>query len=157
LRRAATAQFDLPPALSVCDNIAGSVTPSFFNNRICLRGIAVDIAPAAKRSGVAMRQFTSPTTSVLYFLHGDHLGSTSLTTDASGGVVARQLYDAWGNVRSVTGTLPTDITFTGQRSNLDQIGLYYFKARFYASYQLRRNASLSGLLRQLNQRMARSG
>jgi RHS repeat-associated protein len=36
-------------------------------------------------------------------------------------------------VRYVTGTLPTDITFTGQRSNLDQIGLYYFKARFYAS------------------------
>ncbi len=47
--------------------------------------------------------------------------------------MARQLYDAWGNVRYVTGTLPTDVTFTGQRSNLDQIGLYYFKARFYAS------------------------
>jgi RHS repeat-associated protein len=80
-----------------------------------------------------MRQFTSPTSSMLYFLHSDHLGSTSLTTDASGNPVARQLYDAWGNVRYVTGTLPTDITFTGQRSNLEQIGLYYFKARFYAS------------------------
>jgi RHS repeat-associated protein len=54
-------------------------------------------------------------------------------TDASGNPVARQLYDAWGNVRYVTGTLPTDVTFTGQRSNLEQIGLYYFKARFYAS------------------------
>jgi hypothetical protein len=40
---------------------------------------------------VAMRVYTSPTNSVLYFLHSDHLGSTSLTTDSSGGVVARQL------------------------------------------------------------------
>jgi uncharacterized protein RhaS with RHS repeats len=79
---------------------------------------------------IAMRQFTTPMSSVLYFLHADHLGSTSLTTDQNGNVVARQLYDAWGNVRYVAGTLLTDITFTGQRSNLDQIGLYYFKARF---------------------------
>jgi RHS repeat-associated protein len=78
-----------------------------------------------------MRQFTSPTSSVLYFLHSDHLGSTSLTTDSSGNVVARQLYDAWGNIRYVTGTLPTDIAYTGQR--LDATGLMYFQARYYAS------------------------
>ena len=29
---------------------------------------------------------------VLYYLHDDHLGSTSLTTDASGAVVAAQRY-----------------------------------------------------------------
>jgi RHS repeat-associated protein len=78
-----------------------------------------------------MRQFTTPTTSVLYFLHSDHLGSTSLTTDASGNAVARQLYDAWGNIRYVTGTLPTDIGYTGQR--LDSTGLMYYRARYYAS------------------------
>ncbi len=44
-------------------------------------------------------------------------------------MVARQLYDAWGNVRYVTGTLPTDIGFTSQR--LDTTGLYFFQARFY--------------------------
>jgi RHS repeat-associated protein len=68
----------------------------------------------------------------VFFLHADHLGSASLTTDASGTLVARQLYDAWGNVR-LRGDLKTDITFTGQRSNLEQIGLYYFQARYYAS------------------------
>jgi uncharacterized protein RhaS with RHS repeats len=40
---------------------------------------------------IAIRVYTSPTNSVLYFLHSDHLGRTSLTTDQSGNVVARQL------------------------------------------------------------------
>ncbi len=53
-------------------------------------------------------------------------------TAASGTLVARQLYDAWGNMRYVTGTLPTDITFTGQRGNLD-IGLLFYNARFYSA------------------------
>ncbi len=66
---------------------------------------------------IALRVYTASNNSVLYFLHGDHLGSISLTTNASGGFVARQLYDAWGNVRYISGTLPTDVTFTGQRSN----------------------------------------
>jgi RHS repeat-associated protein len=83
---------------------------------------------------IAMRQFTTPTTSVLYFLHSDHLGSTSLTTDASGNPVARQLYDAWGNVRAsaASGTMPTDIGYTGQRLD-NSTGLMYYRARYYAS------------------------
>jgi RHS repeat-associated protein len=95
-----------------------------------------------------MRQFTSPTTSVLYFLHSDHLGSTSLTTDASGNAVARQLYDAWGNIRASasSGTMPTDIGYTGQR--LDATGLMYFQARYYAS-SLGRFASADTLVPQL--------
>jgi RHS repeat-associated protein len=79
---------------------------------------------------IAMRQFTTPTSSVLYFLHSDHLGSTSLTTDANGNAVARQLYDAWGNVRYVNGTLPTDIGYTGKR--FDTTGLVYLGARYYS-------------------------
>jgi RHS repeat-associated protein len=72
---------------------------------------------------------------VLYFLHSDHLGSTSLTTDASGNAVARQLYDAWGSIRTSasSGTMPTDIGYTGQRGNLD-IGLLFYNARFYSAY-----------------------
>jgi hypothetical protein len=67
---------------------------------------------------------------------GCHLGSTLLTTcgtgcGTAGTLVARQLYDAWGNVRSGGGLL-TDIAFTGQRSDAST-NLLYFKARYYSS------------------------
>jgi RHS repeat-associated protein len=77
-------------------------------------------------------------TGALYFLHSDHpstalrtsLGSTSAVTDLSGSVIARQWYYPYGSVRASTGALPTDITFTGQRS--DATGLYFYNARYYA-------------------------
>jgi RHS repeat-associated protein len=75
---------------------------------------------------VALRQNTT-----VSYLHSDHLGSTSLTTDASGNVAARQKYLPYGQVRSTTGTLPTDIGFTGQR--LDATGLMFYNARYYAA------------------------
>jgi len=86
----------------------------------------------------ARRHDTAPTSSVLYFLHGDHLGSVSVTTcgagcGTAGTVLARQLYDAWGNVRYIAGTMPTDVGFTGQRSN-NEIGLLFYNARFYSAY-----------------------
>ncbi|MGB8648295.1 MAG: hypothetical protein WCF84_23865, partial [Anaerolineae bacterium] len=37
----------------------------------------------------------------VYYFHADHLGSTSVTTDSSGGVVSAQTYFAFGAVRSV--------------------------------------------------------
>ena len=80
---------------------------------------------------IAMRVMPpNDATGTLYYLHADHLGSTSVTTNATGGVVARQWYYPYGAVRGSTGTLPTDITFTGQRS--DATGLYFFQARYYS-------------------------
>jgi RHS repeat-associated protein len=79
---------------------------------------------------VAMRVMTS-TASTLYFLHSDHLGSTSLTTDVNGNVLARQSYYPYGSVRAAQGQLPTDITFTGQRA--DATGLMYYRARYFSS------------------------
>jgi RHS repeat-associated protein len=81
---------------------------------------------------IAMRVYTSPTSSVLYYLHGDHLGSTSLTTDASGNVVARQLYDAWGNIR-LRGDVKTDIGYTSQREDRST-NLMFYRARYYSPY-----------------------
>ncbi|RLC89429.1 MAG: hypothetical protein DRI37_03810, partial [Chloroflexi bacterium] len=67
---------------------------------------------------------------VVYFLHPDHLGSTSLTTDAAGNVVARQRYLPYGQERWTTGDAPTDFGFTGQRA-VPGTGLMYYRARFY--------------------------
>ena len=64
----------------------------------------------------------------LYHLHGDHLGSTSLTT-AGSTVEASRAYYAYGSERSSTGDLQTDRTFTGQKS--DATGLLYYNARYY--------------------------
>jgi len=61
------------------------------------------------------------------YLHGDHLGSTSVTSGAQPGT---QTYYPYGGVRS--GSLPTDYTFTGQKRD-NEAGLLYYGARYYDS------------------------
>jgi RHS repeat-associated protein len=80
---------------------------------------------------IAMRVMPpNDATGTLYYLHSDHLGSTSVTTNASGGVVARQWYYPYGAVRGSVGTLPTQRTFTGQYAHDPGLGsLMYFNAR----------------------------
>jgi RHS repeat-associated protein len=81
---------------------------------------------------IAMREMpANDATGTLYYLHSDHLGSTSVTTNASGGVVARQWYYPYGAVRGSSGTLPTQRTFTGQYAHDPALGsLMYFNARY---------------------------
>ena len=66
--------------------------------------------------------------STLYHLHGDHLGSTSVTT-AGSEVEGSRAYYPYGAQRSASGTLRTDRTFTGQKE--DGTGLLYYNARYY--------------------------
>jgi RHS repeat-associated protein len=77
---------------------------------------------------VAMRQGGAVT-----YLHGDHLGSTSLVTNDTGGFVARVLYYPYGEERYEEGTLPTDYGFTGQRrdsyTQLIQMGARWYDAQ----------------------------
>ncbi len=61
------------------------------------------------------------------YLHGDHLGSTSVT---SGATSSTQVYYPFGAVRASSGTLPTDFTFTGQKFDASD-GLMYYGARYY--------------------------
>ena len=53
-------------------------------------------------------------------LHGDHLGSVSLTTTSSGALLSQQEFDPWGKVRA-GGVSTTSLNYTGQR--LDGTGL----------------------------------
>ena len=73
---------------------------------------------------VALRD--SATNAVTY-LHGDHLGSVSVTTNASGTANVQE-YDPWGRVRSGS-IAQTNLNYTGQR--LDGTGLLYYHARMY--------------------------
>ncbi len=71
--------------------------------------------------------------STLNFILTDHLGSTSVTTDSNGATPVTQLYNAWGESRYASGTLPTRFTYTGQYSNVADFGLMYYGARWYDS------------------------
>ncbi len=76
---------------------------------------------------VAMKQ-----DGTVYYLHGDQLGSTSLTTLSSGAQQAQQRYGAYGLLRTGSGVIPTDYRFTGQRrESLGNNWIYDYGARFY--------------------------
>jgi RHS repeat-associated protein len=76
---------------------------------------------------VAMRQGSS-----VYYLHGDHLGSASLTTDYQGSKLGELRYTPYGETRYVWGSTPTDRRFTGQREEAALGSLYDYGARFYS-------------------------
>jgi len=67
---------------------------------------------------------------VLSYILGDHLGSTSIVTDASGNVVSQTKYKAWGEVRYSSGTSPTRYGFTGQMDYTGDFGLMFYNARW---------------------------
>ncbi len=69
----------------------------------------------------------NPDASTTYY-HPDHLGSTSLLTDASGAVVEETRYYPFGVVRE--GGALSRFLYTGQEADAET-GLYYYGARFY--------------------------
>jgi RHS repeat-associated protein len=84
---------------------------------------------------VAVRVRTGATgANDLYFLHSDHLGSTTVTTDLSQNIVGQQRYFAYGEPRWSSGALHTDRRFTGQREESGLGSLYDYNARYYSPY-----------------------
>ncbi len=65
------------------------------------------------------------------FLLGDHLGSSSVTTNVYGAKTASALYKAFGETRFTSGTLNTDYKFTGQREESALGGIYWFSSRWF--------------------------
>lgn len=66
------------------------------------------------------------------YYHQDGLGSVVATTNASGNVVAAQLYDAWGRPYATAqqGNI-SQYGYTGREP--DETGLMYYRARYYDS------------------------
>jgi RHS repeat-associated protein len=69
----------------------------------------------------------------LNFILTDHLGSTSLVTDANGAVISETKYKSWGETRYSSGTEQTKYTYTGQYSYVSEFGLHFYNARWYDS------------------------
>jgi len=89
------------------------------------------------KNGVVSKYYFAGTTrlavrtgATLSFQLSDHLGSSSVTTNASGAKVASALYKAFGETRYTTGSLYTDYKFTGQREE-SALGIYFFVARWF--------------------------
>jgi RHS repeat-associated protein len=65
----------------------------------------------------------------LQYVHQDHLSSTSLMTNSSGSQIGSTIkYRPFGE--TLSGSVPTDKLFTGQRLD-DVTGLYFYNARYY--------------------------
>jgi hypothetical protein len=113
----------------VTDNPFLGSTKHYYANgqRACPEFVLSEVEGRSRR--VAMRQGD-----VVYYIHADHLGSTSVLSDESGGQMtgSRVAYLPYGGVRlGEASTLPTDYTFTGQRDEAG-IGLMHYGARFYS-------------------------
>jgi RHS repeat-associated protein len=83
---------------------------------------------------------------VLNYTLADHLGSSSITTNANGAVTAKMLYKAWGETRYSIGDLNTKYEYTGQR-NESEIGLHFYGSRWYDD-QLGRYAQADSVIPQ---------
>ncbi|MBK8987678.1 MAG: RHS repeat-associated core domain-containing protein [Chloroflexi bacterium] len=99
------------------------------------------ITYAIAGQAVALRVQVVGGSNTLYYLHSDHLGSTSLSTTTGGAVVAGSTarYYPFGDWRTEPTTNLTDRGFTGHlHNNLgnapDDIGLVYMQARWYLPY-----------------------
>ncbi|MDH6353690.1 RHS repeat-associated protein [Dysgonomonas sp. PH5-45] len=68
-----------------------------------------------------------------YFYHGDHLGSTTITTDANGDMAQSIQYTAFGEVfieERYNNTWKTPFLFNAKELD-EETGLYYYGARYY--------------------------
>ncbi len=73
---------------------------------------------------------TVESTGSINYFHSDHLGSSSVITDASGKQVSHYEYTPYGTLAQTEGADTTRYKFTGKQL-FDSIGLYHYGARFY--------------------------
>ena len=115
---------------AITTNIA-TTTTYFVGSIYEVTGSSVTKYYYAGSQRIAMRK-----DGTLSFLLGDHLGSTSLVTDATGNSPIETRYKAWGEARYTTPnvTFPTNYTYTGQYSYAGDFGLMFYNAPWYDPY-----------------------
>ncbi len=87
-----------------------------------------------QRVAMRVQGDSTPANNGVFYLLGDHLGSTSITANSDGTFKSELRYKAWGEVRYANGNTPTSYRYTGQRQEQSlggTDGLYYYGARFY--------------------------
>jgi RHS repeat-associated protein len=107
-------------------SVINGVTTSFIGNHYEVTGSSITKYYYAGTSRITMRK-----NGTLTYILTDHLGSTSLVTDANGAVINETKYKAWGETRYSSGNEVTEYQYTGQYSYESDFGLYFYNARFY--------------------------
>ncbi len=138
-------QFDAENRLSVVtDTVTGQVTRFVYDGdgnrvlRIGPEGTTVYIGDYYEKQGSVVTKYyyaagqrvALRVGGALYFLHGDHLGSATLTTDINGNRVGELRYTPYGVTRYEWGSTPTNRRYTGQ--SWEGFGLYDYGARMYS-------------------------
>jgi RHS repeat-associated protein len=126
-----------PPGSVLSANEIGypwTTSGTYANNNFTLNG-TLRIQTSYYYAGgqrVAMRKagHVDPANNKIFYLLGDHLGSTSVTADTSGAKVSELRYKPWGETRFASGATPTEYQYTGQRKE-DYIKLYWYGSRWY--------------------------
>jgi RHS repeat-associated protein len=67
----------------------------------------------------------------LKFYHGDHLGSSTLVTNAAGAIVHRQAFKPYGEDLAAVGTFTPKYQFNFKEKEPDTSGVYDYGARLY--------------------------
>ncbi|RPJ39028.1 MAG: hypothetical protein EHM35_03240, partial [Planctomycetaceae bacterium] len=70
---------------------------------------------------------------VVYYVAGDHLGTTSVVINANGTLHSEARHYPYGTQRWTNGTVPTDYRFTDQRFE-SSLNIYIMGARWYEPY-----------------------
>jgi RHS repeat-associated protein len=122
---AATASFSYDADGRQVIGTVNGVTTYYVGNHYEKKNNVVTKYYFAGATRLAMR-----TGDTLSFLLGDHIGSSSVRTNANGGLDASALYKAFGETRYTYGTLGTDYKFTGQREEIS-LGIYWFQSRWF--------------------------
>lgn len=121
---AATASFVYDGDSKQVKSVVDGVTTYYVGNHYKVKNSVVTKHYFAGATRLAVR-----TGGTLSFLLADHIGSSSITTDANGAKTATALYKAFGETRYTLGNLGTDYKFTGQRLQAE-LGIYWFQSRW---------------------------
>ena len=123
------ARFGYDPMGRRVEKVAGGVTTSYeYDRENLLREV---------RGGTTLKYVNGQETdeplamdngTALSYFHNDALGSIVKTTDTAGAVTLTRQYDAWGTLE--VGASEPGYAFTGREWD-PEIGLYYYRARYY--------------------------
>ena len=119
----------------VVDSVAGTTTTTSYVGRLETYSITTSSGPTLITTTdyvSAGKVLAESVNGTLSYLATSYQGSVVEALDSTGnvGVTASQLYVPYGGIRYLSGALPTDYGYTGQRRDASS-GLDYYGARYY--------------------------